>query len=182
MGVQAVALSEPVLQAAAQGGTNGPVRFVLGFESCQARSTAGGILDAGAFSGRLHLGVEIREQVKRSRSPDRQPASSVETKEEDAGLALEGYIGSAVHLGKFMNQRQATGLHAQIERRDGKPCFSVKAVEFERCRYQWAQRFGGNWPMCEQKIVPALHHNPGFSRELPRPVVPDAQNFSRRLH
>jgi hypothetical protein len=40
------------------------------------------------------------------------------------------------------------------------------------------QRFECDWPMCEQQIMPDLHHDPRPRRERPRPV---RDGFKRRM-
>ena len=170
-GVEAVPLGQPVLQSSRlaeldrSDGAIAPVEV----SGCVAPR---GIIDNLISKGfRLHVREKVREMVESPGRAHRQPAAGIEAEEVDSRLTAVRDVGAYVEFGKAedaSNRRHSAGAYAtHPEWRDAYPALSLKEIERELRGDQRPHRFGRDWPMREEKVVPALRHHPRAGRQRP---------------
>ena len=122
-----------------------------------------------------HASQKIRQMEEHSSAYDSESAGRIEREEEDASQTGYGgsNIGPQVEFAKLAcagndNRALANGPGPHLvhpERHNADPRISVEAVDGKAWRKQTRDLFGGDWPMREQQIVPALRHAPTSGRK-----------------
>src|SRR6267378_2294183 len=121
-----------------------------------------------------HARTEIG-QVKRQPSRGHgYRVRSIQTEEPNAGLALRRHIGPNVQFrkrGEPWQRRRPTQSHSRhAKRHNSEPRLPLECVDF---KFRWnvrAQLGLIHLPMCKQKVVPRLRHDPRLGRQRPRPM------------
>src|SRR5260370_41629682 len=111
-----------------------------------------------------HARTEIRQVKRQSSRGHGHRICSIETEEPNAGLALCRHIAPNVQLRKRGEPRQRgrpTQSHARhAERHNAKPGRPFKCIDLKFRRDVRPQLSRIYFPMCKQKVVPRLRHDP----------------------
>ena len=129
--------------------------------------------------------MKIRQVVEGARRPHCREIRGVEAEEVNAGFVVHSDVGTNVHLGETGEagqRRDPAGTHAaHVERNHSDPSHTVVNLQRKLRRNQRTQSFRRDRPVCEQKIVPHLHHDPRFRRQGPGAVCSLAKNWMHKL-
>ena len=99
---------------------------------------------------------------------------SIQAEEIDTGLTVERNVGAYIEFrkpGQTRKRRQAARMNpAHVKRNDPDPAPAIESIERKLNRHNRSQNPWFNRPVCKQKIVPGLSHDPRPGRQGPRPV------------
>src|SRR5947209_6135912 len=138
-GIEAVTLSEPVLESSWISHLYRGGGAILSVKLCAG--VAGAVIfNPSIVIDDVHVGVEIWEVVCGSGGPGRNSAAGIQGEKENSWLAAIIDVGSDVQFGESRKPRQrrspAWADSGHVERSDGYPTLPVKGVQRENGRNQ----------------------------------------------
>src|SRR5712692_1077585 len=181
--VEAVALGQPMLQAALVSRLNRPDGAIASPKFRARLIAAGFVGDPFAADLRRHASVKVRQTIESAGRPHGGKVRSVQAEEVNTGLAVERDIGADIQLRKAREPRQrrkaARVNAAHVKRDDSNPAATVKGIQGQVGRYERAKNMRREGPVGKQQIMPGLRHDPRTRVQGPGTV---GNRFEELLH